>query len=187
MCGYDLGGHQLPSGTCTLAQVESSSAGIVGWAGWAFAGGFGPLVNTYGLGVDQIISARIVTADGEEKEAGPELLWGIKGAGGAFGVITELTIRVHPLTKMLGGMILFQFDQAGRIIEAVQDIFETETIPCDNVAKLPTEPDAKATRAGVMVDIGDVSENSQQNLTDLSHIQRSKCIFKSIPCVIYSQ
>lgn len=129
----------IGGGTMTLDLVNfldtkglvtpASLAGIVGWAGWAFAGGFGPLVNTYGLGVDQIISARIVTADGEEKEAGPELLWGIKGAGGAFGVITELKIRVHPLTKMLGGMILFQFDQAGRIIEAVQDIFETETIP----------------------------------------------------------
>ncbi|PVH83496.1 FAD-binding domain-containing protein [Cadophora sp. DSE1049] len=109
--------------------TPASLAGIVGWAGWAFAGGFGPLVNAYGLGVDQIVSARIVTSDGGVKEADPELLWGIKGAGGAFGVITELMIRVHPLTKMLGGMVLFQFDQAGKVIEEVQKILGTETVP----------------------------------------------------------
>ena len=129
----------IGGGTLTLDLVNfldakglvtpTSLAGIVGWAGWAFAGGFGPLINTYGLGVDQIVSARIVTADGEVKEADHELLWGVKGAGGAFGVITELTVRVHCLRKMLGGMVLFQFDQARKVIEAVQDIFETETIP----------------------------------------------------------
>ena len=55
---------------CTLA-------GIVGHLGWAFMGGFGPLVNTFGLGVDQIIAAKIITADGEVNEADSELLWGI--------------------------------------------------------------------------------------------------------------
>ncbi|KAH7417867.1 hypothetical protein BKA64DRAFT_612641 [Cadophora sp. MPI-SDFR-AT-0126] len=109
--------------------TSSTLAGIVGWAGWAFSGGFGPLVNAYGLGVDQIVSARIATADGEVKEADPELLWGIKGAGGAFGVITDLTVKVYPLAKMLGGMVLFQFDQAARVIEDVQKIFDTGTVP----------------------------------------------------------
>jgi FAD/FMN-containing dehydrogenase len=42
--------------------------------------GFGPLCNSFGVGVDQIIGVRIVTADGEEKDADEELLWGIKGA-----------------------------------------------------------------------------------------------------------
>ncbi|KAH7309357.1 hypothetical protein BKA65DRAFT_559570 [Rhexocercosporidium sp. MPI-PUGE-AT-0058] len=109
--------------------TPASLAGIVGWAGWAFGGGFCPLINTYGLGVDQIVSARVVTADGEVKEADPELLWGIKGAGGAFGVVVDLTVKIYPLTKMLGGMILFQFDQAGKVIESIQKIFETEIIP----------------------------------------------------------
>lgn len=109
--------------------TPSSLASIVGWPGWAFGGGFGPLVNAYGLGVDQIVSARVVTADGQVKEADPELLWGIKGAGGAFGVVTDLTIKVYPLTKMLGGMVLFHFDQAGKVIEEVQRIFETEVAP----------------------------------------------------------
>ncbi|KAH9218170.1 FAD binding domain-containing protein [Leptodontidium sp. 2 PMI_412] len=109
--------------------TPSSLARIVGWAGWAFGGGFGPLINAYGLGVDQLVSARVATADGEVQEADPELLWGIKGAGGAFGVVTDLTVKVYPLTRMLGGMILFHFDQAGKVIKAVQDMFDVETIP----------------------------------------------------------
>ncbi|KAK0124871.1 hypothetical protein ONS96_008749 [Cadophora gregata f. sp. sojae] len=109
--------------------TPASLAGIVGWAGWAFAGGFGPLVNAFGLGVDQIVGARVVAAAGEVVEADSELLWGVKGAGGAFGVVTDLTIKVHPLKRMLGGMILFQFDQAGKVIEEVQRIFENEVVP----------------------------------------------------------
>jgi FAD/FMN-containing dehydrogenase len=63
-------------------------ARVTGHVGWAFSARFGPLVNTFGLGVDQITSAKVITADGELQEAGSELLWGIKGAGGAFGVNT---------------------------------------------------------------------------------------------------
>jgi FAD/FMN-containing dehydrogenase len=107
---------------CTLA-------GIVGHLGWAFMGGFGPLVNTFGLGVDQIIAAKIVTADGKEREADSELLWGIKGAGGAFGVITEVSVKTYELPKLLGGMLMFQFDQAGNIIAGIQTMLETETVP----------------------------------------------------------
>jgi FAD/FMN-containing dehydrogenase len=101
----------------------------VGHVGWAFSGGFGPLVNSFGLGIDQIIAAKIITADGEVQEAVSELLWGIKGAGGAFGVVTEVTLKVYPLEKMLGGMVIFQFDQAQSIIAGIQEMLNSETVP----------------------------------------------------------
>jgi FAD/FMN-containing dehydrogenase len=107
---------------CTLASV-------VGHLGWAFNGGFGPLVNAFGLGVDQIISAKVVTADGQLQEADSELLWGIKGAGGAFGVITEVTFKAYPLSKMLGGMLMFKFDEAERIIAGVQELLDEGNVP----------------------------------------------------------
>jgi FAD/FMN-containing dehydrogenase len=107
---------------CTLA-------GVTGHVGWAFSGGFGPLVNTFGLGVDQIISAKVITADGELQEADSELLWGIKGAGGAFGVITEATFKVYPLPELLGGMLMFQFDEAEKIVADLQTMLDTENVP----------------------------------------------------------
>jgi len=107
---------------CTLASVT-------GHVGWAFSGGFGPFVNAFGLGVDQIIGAKIVTADGELREADSELLWGIKGAGGAFGVLTEVTFKVYPLQKMLGGMLMFKFDEGEKVITAVQALLDGENVP----------------------------------------------------------
>jgi FAD/FMN-containing dehydrogenase len=107
---------------CTLASVT-------GHLGWAFSGGFGPLVNAFGLGVDQIINAKIVTADGEMQEDDSELLWGIKGAGGAFGVITEVKFKTYPLPKMLGGMLIFKFDEAEKILSDVQKLLDEENVP----------------------------------------------------------
>lgn len=107
---------------CTLASVT-------GHVGWAFSGGFGPLVNAFGLGVDQIISAKIVTAEGELREADSELLWGIKGAGGAFGVLTEVKFKTYTLPKMLGGMLMFKFDEAEKIIGDAQKLLDEEDVP----------------------------------------------------------
>jgi FAD/FMN-containing dehydrogenase len=116
-----LDGYGLVT-SCTLASVT-------GHLGWAFSGGFGPLVNAFGLGVDQIINAKIVTADGEMQEDDSELLWGIKGAGGAFGVITEAKFKTYPLPKMLGGMLIFKFDEAEKILSDIQKLLDEENVP----------------------------------------------------------
>jgi FAD/FMN-containing dehydrogenase len=54
----------------------------------------------YGLGVDQIVGAKIVNAKGELVEANDEMLKGIRGGGGIFGVIAELAIKVYPLKEV---------------------------------------------------------------------------------------
>jgi FAD binding domain len=121
-----LDSHGLVA-ACTLASVT-------GHVGWAFSGGFGPFVNAFGLGVDQIISAKVITADGVLREADNELLWGIKGAGGAFGVITEAKFKAYPLPKMLGGMLVFKFNEAEAIIEGLQRMCDEEGVPsCLNI------------------------------------------------------
>jgi FAD/FMN-containing dehydrogenase len=58
----------------------------VGYAGWAMMGGYGWLASNMGLGVDQIVGARVVTDKGDIIDAEAELLKGIRGAGGNFGV-----------------------------------------------------------------------------------------------------
>ncbi len=63
-------------------------------------GGYGWLASRFGLGVDQILRARVVTSRGDIIEADAELLKGIRGAGGDFGVIVELSIKVYPLEKV---------------------------------------------------------------------------------------
>ncbi|GFF43959.1 6-hydroxy-D-nicotine oxidase [Aspergillus lentulus] len=79
----------------------------VGYVGWATYGGYGPFSSHWGLGVDQILGATLINPDGEIIAADEALLQGIRGAGGLFGVIVDLTIKVYPLTTLLAGAILY--------------------------------------------------------------------------------
>lgn len=72
----------------------------VGYVGWAIYGGYGPLSPNFGLGADQILGAKIVNWKGEIVDADEKLLKGIRGAGGIFGIITEMTIKVYPLKNV---------------------------------------------------------------------------------------
>ncbi|KAF4440762.1 hypothetical protein F53441_12213 [Fusarium austroafricanum] len=82
----------------TLGQeglaTPTGTVGGVGYTGWATLGGYGPLTSHYGLGVDQILGAKIVNARGEIQDANQELLVGIRGGGGSLGIIVELTIKI---------------------------------------------------------------------------------------------
>lgn len=69
----------------------------IGYVGWAVYGGYGPFSARWGLGVDQIIGATIVNGDGKVTKVDEKLLKGIRGAGGIFGVIVDVTVRVYPL------------------------------------------------------------------------------------------
>ncbi|RYP43248.1 hypothetical protein DL768_010017 [Monosporascus sp. mg162] len=80
----------------------------VGYVGWATLGGYGPFSTAYGLGADQIVGAKLVNPKGELVDADDELLKGIRGGGGIFGVIVELTIKVYPLKELLVSLMIFE-------------------------------------------------------------------------------
>lgn len=65
--------------------------------GWNMIGGYSLFSGHYGMGVDQIVGAKVVTWDGQVVEADADMLFGIRGAVGNFGVVVELTIKVYPL------------------------------------------------------------------------------------------
>ncbi|KAF5653270.1 6-hydroxy-D-nicotine oxidase [Fusarium sp. NRRL 25303] len=88
-------------------STPTGTVASVGYTGWATLGGYGPLTSHYGLGVDQIIGAKIVNARGEVQDANEELLVGIRGGGGSLGIIVELTIKVYPVNKILSSMLVY--------------------------------------------------------------------------------
>ncbi|KAL3492135.1 hypothetical protein BJX62DRAFT_250878 [Aspergillus germanicus] len=113
--------------------TPTGSVPSVGYTGWATYGGYGPFSSHWGLGVDQILGATIINADGEIQTADQELLEGIRGAGGLFGVIVDLTIKVYPLTGFLAGPIVFDStDIAKTFIDfstAYTNLLDTEGLP----------------------------------------------------------
>jgi len=78
----------------------AGSAGRVGVVGYALGGGAGWLARGYGLCSDKIEAAEITTADGVRRwvsaEAEPELLWGLRGGGANFGVVTSMRLQLVP-------------------------------------------------------------------------------------------
>jgi FAD/FMN-containing dehydrogenase len=85
--------------------------GTVGYVGWATLGGYGPYSSSYGLGLDQIVGAKVVNADGRLVDADARMLKGIRGSGGNYGVIVELTVKVYPVQEvsLVNNSLCYQF------------------------------------------------------------------------------
>ena len=84
--------------------------GSVGIGGITLGGGVGLLVRKYGLTIDDLLAADVVTADGElvraDANSHPDLFWAIRGGGGNFGVVTRFQFRLHPVATIVGGTLV---------------------------------------------------------------------------------
>ncbi|MGW4131919.1 FAD-binding oxidoreductase [Amycolatopsis japonica] len=82
----------------------------VGIGGATLAGGLGLLSRKYGLTVDDLLAAEIVTADGQflsvDDASHPDLFWALKGGGGNFGVVTRFKYRLHDVSQFTGGVLV---------------------------------------------------------------------------------
>ncbi len=91
--------------------IPAGDTATVGVGGLTLAGGIGWLVRKYGLTIDHLLCAEIVTADGQVLTASetehPDLFWAIRGGGGNFGVATSFEFSLTPLNMVLAGMLAF--------------------------------------------------------------------------------
>ena len=120
----------------TLADVDRATQqhGLIvptginsttGIAGLTLGGGFGWTTRKLGLTIDNLVSARVVTADGEvtrvDRERHPDLYWAIRGGGGNFGVVTEFEFALHPLgPEVVAGMVVHPFADFGPVLKQYQ-------------------------------------------------------------------
>ena len=104
-------------GLATPLGINSTT----GVAGLTLGGGFGWTSRSLGLTIDNLLSADVVTADGEwvrasEKE-NPDLFWGLRGGGGNFGIVTSFEFKLHPVgPQVLAGLVVHPLDAAEDVL-----------------------------------------------------------------------
>jgi FAD/FMN-containing dehydrogenase len=115
------------SATQALGLVTPGGVvGSTGVAGLTLGGGIGHLTAQYGLTCDNLIGAEVVTPEGTvvraNAEEKAELLWGLRGGGGNFGVATRLEFRLHPLERVLGGRLTYAGSVVSEAIRLFRDL-----------------------------------------------------------------
>ncbi len=153
-------------GLATPLGINSTT----GVAGLTLGGGFGWLSRKYGLTVDNLISAEVVTAKGDLVKASeaenPDLFWAIRGGGGNFGVVTAFEFRLHPVgPEVLAGLMVFPFDRAPELLRRYRDVAAAapEELSCWVVLRkapplpfLPAEVHGKEVLVFPMVHVGSI-------------------------------
>ena len=140
--------------------------GSVGIGGITLGGGVGYLVRKYGLTIDDVLAADIVTADGEllrvDADHHPDLFWAIRGGGGNFGVVTRFRYRLHEMPSFVGGMLLLPataYVVAGFIAaaEAAPDELSAiaNVMPCPPMPFVPDADHGKLMILALMAYAGD--------------------------------
>jgi hypothetical protein len=113
----------------TQAFGLATTGGIVthtGVAGLTLGGGIGWIQRKHGLTIDRLLSVDLVTADGEFVKASAsenaDLFWGVRGAGGNFGIVTEFEFRLDPLgPTVLAGPIIWPIEDSPKVLRFYRD------------------------------------------------------------------
>ena len=115
--------HETQAVGLATTGARISTTGI---AGVSLGGGYGWLMRSCGLTVDNLVSVDVVTADGRLLTASetehPDLFWGLRGGGGNFGIATSFEYRLHPVGPLVvGGAAFYPADRAGALLRFYRD------------------------------------------------------------------
>jgi FAD/FMN-containing dehydrogenase len=129
IAGVEGGATWLDLDSATQAFGLATPGGIVGStgvAGLTFGGGIGHLTAQHGLTCDNLVGADLVTPGGAVTRASAdenaELLWGLRGGGGNFGVATRLEFRLHPLERVVGGRLTYGREDVPEALRRFRDL-----------------------------------------------------------------
>ena len=108
-----------------LAAV-TGSVGAVGMAGLTLGGGYGPLSGRFGLALDNLLAAEAVLADGSivtaTHDSQEELFWALRGGGGNFGVVTAMQLRLHGVSSVRSGILVYSASEAKAVLGRCAEI-----------------------------------------------------------------
>jgi FAD/FMN-containing dehydrogenase len=124
--GLTAGEYTTETANYGLATGFGDTASV-GLGGLTTGGGIGYLVRKYGLTIDNLLAAKVVTADGQiryvDAENHPDLFWAIRGGGGNFGVVTHFKFRLYDVGTIVGGMLILP--ASAKVMAAFADLAES--------------------------------------------------------------
>ena len=138
-------------GLATTGGVVSTT----GIAGLTLGGGIGWLMGKYGLTIDNLQSAEVVTADGAvitaSDDENPELFWALRGGGGNFGVVTSFEYRAHPVRHVLAGPVPHPLADARAVLAFYREYTASAPDELTVNAALLHAPDGSGTKVAALV------------------------------------
>lgn len=145
--------------------TPTGTASDTGIAGLTLGAGFGYLCGKYGLAVDNLLGAEIVTCDGEvlhvSESEHPDLFWALRGGSGNFGVVTKFEFTLYPLPQILGGMLIFPYPIARDALHFYRDFAASTPDELTLYAALLTGPDGRKAVGMIVAWSGDIAEGER--------------------------
>ena len=136
-----------------------------GIGGLTLGGGVGWLIRKYGMSIDNLLSAQVVTADGKVLTASAsendDLFWALRGGGGNFGVVTSLEFQAHAVTTVLGGLLLYPREMAVDVIRHFRDYMASAPDELTAYAVLLHGPDGSPLVGVIPCFCGDVTDGER--------------------------
>ncbi|MCC7447580.1 MAG: FAD-binding oxidoreductase [Anaerolineae bacterium] len=166
--GLTAGEYTEAAAKYGLATGFGDSA-TVGLGGLTTGGGVGFLTRKYGLTIDNLLAAKVVTADGQiryvDADNHPDLFWAIRGGGGNFGVVTHFKFRLHPVDMIVGGPLILPatpeiMAKFAALADAAPDELSTivNVMPAPPLPLIPAEYHGQIVLLALMAYTGDIEE-----------------------------
>ena len=169
----DLDAATQRHGLATPLGVMSGT----GIAGLTLGGGLGWLNGAHGLACDNLLGAEVVTADGDVLRVGPDshadLLWGLRGGGGNFGVVTSFRYRVHPVARVLAGALIYSWSVAREVLHEHHRFMSTAPDELSSSVSLGLDADGRAAVTVIVCWSGDL-DRGQRVLRPLREFGRPR-------------
>ncbi|HHW88424.1 MAG TPA: FAD-binding oxidoreductase [Chloroflexi bacterium] len=156
-----------------LAPLLGSSPNV-GVMGYTLGGGMGWLARKYGMALDSVLAFEVVTPDGRLVRASArensELFWGLRGGGGALGIVTAMEINLYPVTTVYGGNLFYPASLAKAVLTRYRDWVQTlpdamtTSVVLMNYPPIPAIPEPLRGQTMVIVRgcyAGDVAEGQR--------------------------
>lgn len=149
--------HGLVSPTGTVSDT--------GLAGLTLGGGYGWLSGKYGMALDNLLAAEVVTADGQVLRASadehPDLYWALRGGSGNFGIVTSFELKLYPVTQVLGGMVIHPFERAGEVLRFYREVAASAPDELTIYAAVVTTPDGNQAVAIALCYCGPIEDGER--------------------------